>query len=207
MAKTKSYSHFDVSNKDTSEESSVVLSKLRDRDPVFLTALFSELNPKLLGMLASQGIYNEHAEELIHQCWETFFSNLEKFEGRSKIKTFIFGILIFKIKENRRKNQKLEFEEDSQKIFDRSFTKDGWWIQQPSDPYRIVENRQLSQAIQECLEGLSESQKNAFLLIESVGETSEEVCQILGVSLANLRVLIFRAKDKLRTCLEGQYLY
>lgn len=180
------------------------LELLKKRDPAFLSSLFSDMNPRLLRMMASKGIYAEAAEEVVHQCWETFFTNLDKFEGRSQIKTFVFGILINKIREDRRRNSRVDYEEDSEKVFERSFTKDGWWVNEPTDPYRIIENRQLGDSIEDCLEGLTDAQRAAFLLIESEGESSESACQIMGVSLSNLRVLIFRAKDKLRACLEGQ---
>lgn len=180
------------------------LQRLKARDPVFLSELFSDMNPRLLRMMASKGIYNEAAEEVVHQCWETFFINLDKFEGRSTIRTFVFGILINKIREERRRSNRIDFEEDSEKVFERSFTKDGWWVNEPSDPQSIIENKQLGDSIEDCLEGLTDAQKSAFLLIESEGESSETACQIMGVSVSNLRVLIFRAKDKLRACLEGQ---
>lgn len=187
-----------------SGESSNDLQRLKARDPVFLSELFSDMNPRLLRMMASKGIYNEAAEEVVHQCWETFFTNLDKFEGRSTIRTFVFGILINKIREERRRSNRIDFEEDSEKVFERSFTKDGWWVNEPSDPQSIIENKQLGDSIEDCLEGLTNAQKSAFLLIESEGESSETACQIMGVSVSNLRVLIFRAKDKLRACLEGQ---
>ncbi len=181
------------------------LQRLKDRDPAVLSRLFADLTPRLLRMLASKGIYAETAEEIVHECWETFFINLDKFEGRSKINTFVFGILINKLREYRRKNNRIDFEEDSEKVFERSFTKDGWWAAEPSDPERLLENHQLGDSIQECLKGLTDAQRAAFLLLEAEGESSESACELLGVSLSNLRVLIFRAKGKLRLCLEGEF--
>ncbi len=180
------------------------IEKLKNRDPDFLSALFTDMNPRLMRMMASKGIFSETAEEIVHQCWETFFLNLDKFEGRSKIKTFVFGILINKIREERRRSHKMDFVEDSEKIFEQSFTNEGWWAIEPADPYRLMANRQLGESIENCLDGLTDSQRAAFLLIEAEGESSENACQILGVSISNLRVLLFRSKEKLRACLEGQ---
>ena len=157
-----------------------------------------------MNMMASKGLFAESAEEIVHECWETFFVNLDKFEGRSTVKTFLFGILINKLRENRRRTNRIDYEEDSEKVFERSFTQNGWWANDPVDPYQLMANQQLGQSIQNCLEGLTDQQRYAFLLIESEGETSETACEIIGVSLSNLRVLIFRAKDKLRACLEGK---
>jgi RNA polymerase sigma-70 factor, ECF subfamily len=162
------------------------------------------MNPRLIKMMASKGLYAEAAEEIVHECWETFFTNLDKFEGRSTIKTFLFGILINKLRENRRRTNRIDYEDDSEKVFERSFTQNGWWASEPEDPYKLMANQQLGLSIQNCLEGLTDQQRAAFLLIESEGESSESACDIIGVSMSNLRVLIFRAKDKLRACLEGQ---
>lgn len=199
----------DVSISDHEEfgEDPGVIQKLKNRDPVYLTELFTDMNPRLFRMMASKGIFAETAEEIVYECWETFFMNLDKFEGRSKIKTFVFGILINKIRENRRRTNRIDFEEDSERVFARSFTQDGWWVNEPTDPHRLLANQQLAEAIQDCLKGLTDSQRSAFLLIESEGESPEEACRIMGVGISNLRVLIFRAKDKLRLCLEGQSKY
>ena len=193
-----------VSDPDDVGEDPKNILRLKDRDTAFLAELFSDINPRLLRMIASKGIFAESAEEIVHECWETFFLNLDKFEGRSKIRTFIFGILLNKLREHRRRMNRIDYEEDSEKVFERSFTQDGWWVDEPSDPYRLLANQQLGVAIQNCLEDLTDSQRSAFLLIESEGESSENACKIMGVSLSNLRVLIFRAKGKLRSCLEGQ---
>lgn len=179
------------------------LAGIRARDPRALTALFTEMNPCLLRLVMSKGIFADVAEEIVHECWETFFQAIDRFEGRSTIRTFVFGILINKIREHRRRSQKLDYREDSEAVFRGTFTADGWWSRAPADPQRILENSALGQQITSCLDGLTDSQRNAFLLIESEDQMPENVCKILGVSLTNLRVLIFRAKKKLRECLEG----
>lgn len=178
--------------------------KLQERDPNFLRDLFVEINPRLLKMLASRGIRGENAEELVHECWETFFSNLDKFEGRSQIQTFVFGILINKIRENRRHQNRVELEDDSEKVFARSFTNDGWWRHAPPGPDERLERTELGTLLEECLEGLTMPQRSAFMLIESEGEPSDHAASLLGVTVSHLRVLVFRAKDKLRHCLEGR---
>jgi RNA polymerase sigma-70 factor, ECF subfamily len=181
-----------------------VLSLLKKRDPVFLEQMFREVNPYLSRVCLANGIFQDDVRELIHQTWEKFFSNIEKFEGRSQIRTFICGILFNKIREHRRLQKRYVPEEDVQKFMDQAFTAEGWWKVAPSDPHRILELKQASELIKECMEGLSEQQKVAFVLKEVEEENSATICNILGVKVSYLRVLLFRAKDKLRKCLEGQ---
>ncbi len=177
---------------------------LKVRDTEFLRSLFTEINPYLIRVCMTHGIYKEKADEVIHDTWERFFFNLDKFEGRSQIKTFICGILFNKIREHRRAQGKLVFEEDSEKLMSSPFTIDGWWKTNPQSPHVIIESKQTSLLIEECLDGLSEQQKAAFVLKEVENENSEEICNQLNINVSNLRVLIYRAKDKLRKCLEGK---
>jgi RNA polymerase sigma-70 factor, ECF subfamily len=177
---------------------------LRARDADFLHKVFSEINPVLLRVLGANGIFNETAEDLVHQTWERFFTNLDKFEGRSELQTFVCGILFNKIREHRRALGRIVFEDDSESVFDRTFTLDGWWKKSPPDPSAVVYSAQLSVLINDCMDGLTEMQKSAFVMKEVDQEESPEICNVLGVSISNLRVLIFRAKDKLRQCLEGK---
>jgi RNA polymerase sigma factor (sigma-70 family) len=177
---------------------------LVERNAVFLDTLFREVNPFLGRICISNGIFSENADEVIHETWERFFSNLDKFEGRSQIRTFICGILFNKIREYRRAQAKTIYEDDSEQVMSHAFTPEGWWNAEPSDPSKLVEMRQTADLVKECLEGLSEQQKAAFVMREVEEEDSDSICNVLGVNVSHLRVLLFRAKDKLRKCLEGQ---
>ncbi len=180
------------------------LRLLRERDPQYLEALFIEVNPYLARVCVANGIYEEHADEVIHDTWERFFSNIEKFEGRSQVRTFICGILFNKIREYRRSESRTIYEEDSEKFLNSAFTQDGWWKTPPDDPYKLLELGQTSEFIKECMEGLTDQQKAAFVMREVEDEDSDFICNVLKIKLSNLRVLLFRAKDKLRKCLEGK---
>ena len=180
------------------------MALLRSRDQQFLGDLFTQTNPFLLRVCRSSGIRDENAEEVIHATWERFFTNLEKFEGRSQIRTFLCGILFNKIREHRRAEGRTVYEEDSEQVVNSAFTTDGWWKVAPHDPLKLAEIREAGQFIKDCMEGLSEQQKAAFVMREVDEDDSDDICNVLGVNVSHLRVLIFRAKDKLRQCLEGK---
>ncbi len=177
---------------------------LIERNAQLLGQLFQEINPFLIRVCATNGIYNEHSEEVIHDTWTIFFVNIEKFEARSKLRTYICGILFNKIREYRRAKGKVFYEEDSEKVIGKAFSIEGWWTAEPNDPHKISEMKETSEFIKECLDGLSEQQKAAFVMREVEEENSEDICNVLGINVTNLRVLIFRAKDKLRQCLDGK---
>lgn len=207
-SKTKStlsdFQSFDQNSKIKSEQFEVIKELIFSRNPQFLTKLFSENNPKLLKMAASQKVFGENAEELVHSAWETFFANFEKFEGRSSVTTFLFGILINKIREHRRMIGRIDYQDDSESVYQSSFAAEGWWAKEVPDPQKLLENKKLGVLIHDCLDGLTEDQRSAFILLESEDQQPDEVCNIMGVTVSHLRVLLFRAKDKLRSCLDGQ---
>jgi len=181
-----------------------ILELLKKRDAVFLETIFREVNPYLVRVSLANGISQDHVKELVQQTWEKFFANLEKFEGRSQIRTFICGILFNKIREHRRIEKRYVLEEDSQKFMDDAFTEDGWWKVPPTDPQKMAEANQLADFIKECMKGLSEQQVAAFIMKEIEEENSDTICNIMGVNVSHLRVLLFRAKDKLKKCVEGK---
>lgn len=181
-----------------------IRKSLLERDPEFLRALFVEVNPFLSRVCTANGFFKEDLNDLVHQTWEAFFSNLDQFEGRSQIRTYVCGILFNKIREYRRSKQRLVLEEDCESFMNSAFTQDGWWKVAPPDPARWSELKQSGKFIEECMEGLSEQQRAAFILTEVEEEQSDEICKALAVKVSHLRVLLFRAKEKLRKCLEGK---
>jgi RNA polymerase sigma-70 factor (ECF subfamily) len=64
---------------------------------------------------------------------------------------------------------------------------------------------ELSELIRDCSASLSQSQRAAFHLKEVERESTASICNILGVSETHLGVLLFRARNKLRECLEKKW--
>ena len=180
------------------------IQKIKERDSAALQALFQEVNPYLVKFLGAQKLSRPQIEEVIQASWATFFENIDSYEGRSQIKVFVAGIALNKMREMRRSEKKYIPEEETELMLSASFTPDGWWKTPPLNPDQILNSKEIGAAIEECLEGLSLSQRQAFLLKEVEDEPTEEICQVLNISISNLGVLIFRAKEKLRLCLQGQ---
>lgn len=181
-----------------------IRDRLKRRDRVLLDELFRELNPYLLRCLSSRGLYSDEADDVICETWLTFLEKIDNFEGRSTIRTYITGILFHKVQESYRARGKyVPIEENVDEIFENSFTPNGWWKQMPEDPIHLIQNQEAGSLIEKCMEGLSPQQRDAFILKEIEEQESDSICKALKVSVSNLGVLIFRAKEKLRRCLEG----
>jgi len=179
-----------------------LLSRLRKRDPELLASLVREHSRPLYRAARALGFSEPDAEDLVQEVFVTFLSSLDRFEGRSQLRTWLFGILHKKAMERRRAQAREGRHDPIDEVFEARFDAQGNWSAPPRDLGRLAEARQLLDAIQHCLERLPPSQRAVFVLREMEGFETKEICKITGVTVTNLGVLIFRARNRLRECLE-----
>ncbi len=148
------------------------------------------------------GFSVDQAEDLVQSVWIVFFGQPEKFEQRSQLKTYLFGILYNKARELRRANQKNIPEDRIEDLLNECFNSKGHWSTHLVSPDKMLESVETISFIEKCLSNLPTSQRLAFYLREIEEYSSQEICKILDVSITNLGVLLFRAKAGLRYCLE-----
>jgi RNA polymerase sigma factor (sigma-70 family) len=160
--------------------------------------------PQVLRISRAAGFDQAKAEDVAQSTFLTFFEKAGTFEGRSQVRTWLFGILYRKIQEARRQGSREKPTDEIEAIVDRRFDERGSWANPPQDIEKILEGAEVGEAIDGCLETVTTNQRIAFVLKEVEGLTSEEICKILGVSRTNLGVLIFRARNRLRECLEAR---
>ena len=142
----------------------------------------------------------------------------EKFEGRGSERTWLVGILKHKITDHfRRQNREAPMgqEQDDGPEHAEFFTRtDGWdnhWnnYYAPTDwhatPLQIIERKEFWRVLGDCLTPLPQRTASAFTLREVDGLTSEEICELLSISVSNLWVILHRARLHLRNCLERNW--
>lgn len=179
---------------------------LRERRPGAVEALVEEFSSPLLGAAIGWGLPRADAEEAAQDALVDFLGALERFEGRSALKTFLFGILYHKCSERRRKAARESATEDVEAAFDARFGLLGIWNCIPRGPEEEADNAELREWLSRCAEGLTTDQRAAFHLKVVEGRETEDICKILGVTTTNLGVLLFRARNKLRECLEKKWM-
>lgn len=177
------------------------ISKLKKRDRQAVSELVKAYNKNLFHTCLAHKLNPADAEDIVQSSWATFFTALDKFEGRSHIKTFLFGILFNKIKENYRHHQKRK-QEDCYDDINELFDDDGFWNYQPIAPDKFVDALNQRQALDQCYQKLPSQQQSVLYLKEFSGDSNEAICETLNLSLNNLRVTLYRAKSHLRRCLE-----
>lgn len=184
------------------------IDKLKARDGSSITYLVKNYNKPLFYAAIKQGVNEDEAEELIQATWSDFFEGIERFEGKSHIRTYIFGILYNKIKELWREHKRTIVTKDSESIdaiIDAQFDSNGQWVTPPLDPEEFSLALESGKIIEACLEKLHENMKLAFQLKEIQGEESKNICNTMGISRTNLGVLLYRGRQLMRMCIEKKY--
>ncbi len=160
------------------------------------------------------------AEEVVQEAWLGVFAGLHRFEGRSSLKTWVFRILTNTAKtRGEREGRSVPFsslagddeDDDAPVDADRFLGPDhrwaGHWASSPRNPREVPEERLLAGEargrIAAAVEALPENQRAVITLRDVDGFDADEACEILGISEINQRVLLHRARAKVRAALEA----
>lgn len=178
--------------------------QLRRRDPEALTTVVRDHARPLYRAARGMGFSDGEAEDLVQEVFITFLETLDRFEGRSQVRTWLFGILHNKVRERRREMYREEQNDPIDEVFESRFDAEGKWMRPPEDLDRLMESKEIERAIQECMEGLPGAQREVFVMREIEQLETAEVCKVLGVTVTNMSVLMHRARNRLRECIEGK---
>ena len=176
--------------------------------------LIRALNPSLLRVARMFVPTSALAEDVVQETWLAVLNGIDRFEGRSSLKTWIFRILTNTAKTRGERERRsvpfstLDTEEGGfEPAVERSrFTGTGHWAvlprAWPEDKLLASETRSV---IEQAIDRLPPSQRTVITLRDVDGWTADEVCNALELSKTNQRVLLHRARAKVRRELE-QYL-
>ncbi len=156
------------------------------------------------------------AEDVVQESWLTCLRSLDRFEGRSSLKTWLFGILVNVARSRRRKESRIlpfaslwrRDDSDSRRpTVDRSrFGSDGMWSDGPRSWDNVPESKVLGaetlQNVRSAIDALPPKQREVILLRDVAGFDAAEVSGLLGISAANERVRLHRARAAVRQKLE-----
>ncbi|HLO33725.1 MAG TPA: RNA polymerase sigma factor [Anaerolineales bacterium] len=198
-----------------------LLNLLRQRDEMAFTQLVEQYHPSLVRLARMFVQDTVTAEEVAQETWLAVLHGLDRFEGRSSLKTWIFTILTNKAKtRSQRESRTVSYtdleeslQDSSQATVDPKRFKDpsadrnpDHWAVAPASWAGIPEDTLLSQEttnhIRQSIEALPENQRLVITLHDRDELPAQEICNILGISETNQRVLLHRARARVRQALE-----
>jgi RNA polymerase sigma-70 factor, ECF subfamily len=199
-------------------EEAELLARLRAGDEQAFEALVERYYGTMLAVARTYVRTREVAEEVVQDAWIGVLKGLDRFEGRSSLKTWVMRIVAnTAMTKGAREARSVPFsslapegeeaavEPERFRGADGGFP--GHWNGYPGDWHSLPEDallgRETLAIVVEAIEGLPPAQRTVITLRDIQGCSSEEVCEALEVSEGNQRVLLHRARSRVRASLEG----
>lgn len=178
------------------------VARIQARQPDALEAVARAYLDQIFRAARGSGLDEQRAEDVTQATFTTFVETAHRFEGRSHVRTWLFGILYHKIAESRRERQRDDRQDDIDETVESRFDTQGGWARPPRAADLELEEDEIRERIEYCLETVPTRQRLAFVLKEVEGMNGREICNVLDVTITNLGVLLYRVRNRLRECLE-----
>jgi RNA polymerase sigma-70 factor (ECF subfamily) len=198
-----------------------LLAALKAGDETVFTNLVDTHHGAMVRLATQYVSSHSLAEEVAQEAWIAFLGSLDRFEGRSSLKTWLFRTLL-NCARNRRRSEvhSVPFsalfdasEEDEPAVDQARFQTSGVWAGNWSiaprsfgvDGETQLLRGEMRELIESALQTLSPAQREVVTLRDLQGWSSEEVCSVLDISEANQRVLLHRGRSRARAALEAHF--
>jgi RNA polymerase sigma-70 factor (ECF subfamily) len=195
-----------------------LLERLRAGDQEAFAELVRRYSPLLLRVARMYVPTQAVAEEVVQETWLGVLRGLERFEGRSSLKTWLFRIAANRAKtRGERERRSVPFAslaareagEDESAVDPDRFARDGGWASPPQrwedSPERSLQSAEAVQRIKAAIDELPPMQRMVITMRDVEGWPSDEVRNALEISETNQRVLLHRARSRVRAALEDYY--
>ncbi len=193
--------------KRATDDDVALLARLRDGDEKAFVTLVSRHHDPMLRLARTFVSSHAVAEEVVQETWVGVLRGIDRFEGRSSLRTWLLAILVNRARSAGVREARSVAIGDSERAVDGArFNAAGLWSAPPQHWVDDVENRlgaeALRDSIQETLSAMPARQRAVVMLRDVDGLRSDEVCDLLSLTPANERVLLHRGRSRLRQALE-----
>ncbi len=208
----------DTDNGATDVEQAALIAALRAGDEEAFATLVDRYHETMVRVAQMYVADRPTAEEVVQEAWLGVLSGIERFEGRSALKTWIFRIVTNRAKtRGKREKRTISFSmlgpvddeksgEDPGMFLPEGHEWAGAWSAAP-ESWIGLEDRLLQhearKVVEQAIAELPERQRMVITLRDIDGWSSDEVRNELAVSQTNQRVLLHRARVKVRQALEN----
>ena len=179
-----------------------------------LQAELGLLRPALLRFAHLQLRDDDAAEDAVQETMLAALEGKTAFAGRSALKTWLIAILRNKIVDHIRRaarEPRVQLpggDEGNEADFDVLFDRTGHWDEAPQswgDPHRTLGNNRFHDIFDACMELLPTQTARVFMMREFLGLETDEICKELNISTSNCWVVLYRARMRLRECLQKNW--
>jgi RNA polymerase sigma-70 factor, ECF subfamily len=203
----------------TSTEELELLARLRRGDEAAFTQTVERLHGSMLRLAMAHVGTRAVAEEVVQDAWVGVLAQLDRFEGRSSLRTWVLRIVANQARTRAvRERRTLPFSSlddpdepgppavEPERFLPAGHRWAGHWASPPRSLADVPEERLLSAEtraeVERAVELLPPAQRAVITLRDVEGMTAAETCQLLGLTEGNQRVLLHRARSKVRRALE-----
>jgi RNA polymerase sigma-70 factor (ECF subfamily) len=192
-----------------------LVARVRAGDRAAFTTLIHRHGGALLRLAIMFVKDRSAAEEVVQDTWLAVLEHLDDFEGRSAVKTWLFHIVANKARTRlAREKRSVPFsalgapdDGDDPVVSPDRFDDRGMWKDPPGpwseeNPERLAQGAETRGVIERAISALPEAQRAVITLRDIEGLETEEIGNLLGVTVSNQRVLLHRARSKVRAALE-----
>jgi len=194
-----------------------LIARLRDGDERAFDDVVTRFYPSMLAVARGYVRSRSVAEEVVQEAWLAVLNGLDRFEGRSSLRTWVLRIVANTAQTRGIREARvipvssLQSEGEEPTVEPERFRGAGdpfpghWWSY-PTDWRTVPESKLLSQEtldiVKAAIDELPDVQRAVITMRDVTGCDSEDVCQMLEISEGNQRVLLHRARARVRTALE-----
>jgi RNA polymerase sigma-70 factor (ECF subfamily) len=194
----------------------LLVERLRAGDEEAFMDLVRRWSPSMLRVARMYVPSQAVAEDVVQETWLGVLNGIDRFEGRSSLRTWVFSILVNRARtRGERERRTVPFaslagdDEDGAVVDPERFGSAGDWAAPPvrwwEEPERALDSAEAVERIQSEIEKLPERQRLVITMRDVDGMSSEDVRSALDISETNQRVLLHRARAKVRSALEDYY--
>jgi len=182
------------------------LARLRAGEDGAYRQLIRRFHASLVSVANSIIGSRAQAEEVVQDAWLAVFNGIGRFEGRSSLATWLFSIVLNRARTRAGREARLvglpgvlDGAQGNERAVDLTeFAADGHWVEAPRlwdelNPERVVG----------AIERLPAGQRAVIVLRDMEGSDAEEACALLGISAENQRVLLHRARGRIRKTIDA----
>jgi RNA polymerase sigma-70 factor (ECF subfamily) len=197
----------------TEQTDGALVERLVAGDESAFSELVTNLQNSLLRVARTFVADHGAAEEVVQETWLGVVKGLRSFERRSSLKTWIFRILVNRARTRGARDGRtvpfsaLDSADESGSAIEDRFSADGRWVQPPSlwkeqNPEDVLLRHETAHVLQQAIDSLPGTQRAVLTLRDVDGIEAQEVCNMLAISETNQRVLLHRARTRVRAALE-----